>query len=477
MPQFSTSGTSVSTTQFQEDTTIPYWTTEEDHKAALARRRKEYMTLRAPIRFPINQCNLNGSAQLSPGTSYTVTVSAIQYWTHGFNTSDSLLVNLAPEPPVFADVIYHNTTSVFVYWYPGCTDYDTFEVTYVCEDSPFALTENVTYPNITIFDLPSNSTCFIDIETISNGLRSATKYPLQIKTPPDHCASSPCGINGTNCRSHIDGYLCTCPSEPGEDLTTADENVFSSTVLYTTPAYTLDISLDVVDFGSRRINVTWSITEHPWYSWIDYNFEITYESCAVESTQCHECYSIEMDGLLPGTLYVVHVKAIDIYDSRTTTSNSLLVRTVPESPVNVSVWYLTSSSFEVRADFPDDMNGQDIEITYWPMNEANNSRTVKGSIINGINSSETYALSVVAVSGELRSEPYLLYTTDHCVSDPCHGEASCQSTHDLFICRCPIDRKGDRCQYGMLLLEDLRAESNGHGTIELTVYVDNCMVV
>ncbi|XP_070537575.1 protocadherin-11 X-linked-like [Ptychodera flava] len=120
---------------------------------------------------------------LRPGTSYTVTVSAIhRYWAVSFNTSDSLLVNLAPEPPVFADVIYHNTTSVFVYWNPGCTDYDTFEVTYVCEDAPFESTENVTYPNITLFDLPSNSTCFIDIETISNGLRSETSYQLQINT-------------------------------------------------------------------------------------------------------------------------------------------------------------------------------------------------------------------------------------------------------------------------------------------------------
>ncbi|XP_070537580.1 uncharacterized protein [Ptychodera flava] len=269
--------------------------------------------------------------RLRPGTSYTVTVTAIERHWHDnfFNTSGSVIVNLPPESPVYADVVYRNASSVYVYWNPGWTDYDTFEVTFVCENGLFESTENVTYPNITLFDLPSNSTCFIDIETISNGLRSETSYQLQINTPQDYCASSPCGINSTHCRSHIDGFACICPSlvNEDEDLTTSSNDP-SITTYYNTPAYTLDLRLDVVEYGSRAINVTWDITEHSWYRWLQYNFEVTYESCAVGSLQCRECYSMEIDGLLPGTLYVVHVTAADTLSSQTTSSDLIHVRTV-----------------------------------------------------------------------------------------------------------------------------------------------------
>ncbi|XP_070537581.1 uncharacterized protein [Ptychodera flava] len=64
---------------------------------------------------------------LKPGTEYIITVIAIGLM-HSYNTSNSTVVQLAPQPPVSASEMYDGGSDAIVYWNPGFTEYDNFEV-------------------------------------------------------------------------------------------------------------------------------------------------------------------------------------------------------------------------------------------------------------------------------------------------------------------------------------------------------------
>ncbi|XP_070539360.1 protocadherin Fat 4-like [Ptychodera flava] len=143
---------------------------------------------------------------LKAGGEYSITVTAVGNM-YAYNTSDHLAVLLDPEPPISASAIYDGGSSAIVYWDPGFTEYDAFQVRQTCELSHSQTVKNATM----VINLPPNSTCRVDIETILGKRRSAETYRYTIETGPDYCESGPCG-RGATCVNANGDFKCLCPS-------------------------------------------------------------------------------------------------------------------------------------------------------------------------------------------------------------------------------------------------------------------------
>ena len=64
---------------------------------------------------------------------------------------------------------------------------------------------------------------------------------------------------------------------------------------------------------------------------------------------------------------------------------------------------------------------------------------------------------------------FLFLDIDECSSNPCLNGATCVDQVNGYVCSCPGDYTGDKCQTGMINISDLRMntpEKRGGGSVK-----------